>query len=219
MSVHSLGNTYNIPLCLWLMDTHPYNPPVCYIKPTTTMHIIPGRHVDSNGRVYLPYLHEWKHVRLLAQPLLLHSGIVYYKMYDCGYFFIPRLLAGLGFCLVSLCKIKKTHWICPIGYCGGWVTTCLRRPVWSANLCSVWASFKCQILFHLIVFAMIWCLFVIVLWPNNIVISGRALTCDSAHFIIYSSAPLGDQTYIPLSHYPDTEPATPCPILICGAPG
>lgn len=55
------GNTYNIPLCLWLMDTHPYNPPVVYVKPTATMRIMPGKHVDANGKVYLPYLHEWKH--------------------------------------------------------------------------------------------------------------------------------------------------------------
>lgn len=55
------GGTYNIPVCLWLMDTHPYNPPMAYVKPTATMQIKPGRHVDSNGRVYLPYLHEWKH--------------------------------------------------------------------------------------------------------------------------------------------------------------
>ena len=59
------GNTYNIPLCLWLMDTHPYNPPVCYVKPTTTMQIMPGRHVDNSGKCYLPYLHEWKHVSVI----------------------------------------------------------------------------------------------------------------------------------------------------------
>jgi len=33
-----------------------------FVKPTSTMQIKPGRHVDANGRVYLPYLHEWKHV-------------------------------------------------------------------------------------------------------------------------------------------------------------
>ena len=44
------------------MDSHPYNPPMAFVKPTATMQIKPGRHVDANGRVYLPYLHEWKHV-------------------------------------------------------------------------------------------------------------------------------------------------------------
>lgn len=57
-----LGKTYNIPICIYLMDTHPYNPPIIYVKPTSTMQIKPGRHVDAVGRVYLPYLHEWKYV-------------------------------------------------------------------------------------------------------------------------------------------------------------
>ena len=56
------GRSYNIPICMWLMDTHPYNPPLVYVKPTATMQIKPGKHVDTAGRIYLPYLHEWKHV-------------------------------------------------------------------------------------------------------------------------------------------------------------
>ncbi|KAI0210696.1 hypothetical protein LSAT2_004542 [Lamellibrachia satsuma] len=55
------GNTYNIPICLWLMDTHPYNPPMVFVKPTSSMMLKTGRHIDATGRVYLPYLHEWKH--------------------------------------------------------------------------------------------------------------------------------------------------------------
>ncbi|XP_039594200.1 tumor susceptibility gene 101 protein-like [Polypterus senegalus] len=55
------GNTYNIPVCLWLLDTYPYNPPICFVKPTSTMMIKTGKHVDANGKIYLPYLHEWKH--------------------------------------------------------------------------------------------------------------------------------------------------------------
>lgn len=44
------------------METHPYNPPMVYVKPTNTMQIKQGKHVDANGKIYLPYLHEWKHV-------------------------------------------------------------------------------------------------------------------------------------------------------------
>ncbi|XP_050959557.1 probable serine/threonine-protein kinase irlA isoform X2 [Labeo rohita] len=55
------GNVYNIPVCLWLLDTHPYNPPVCFVKPTSAMIIKTGKHIDRNGKIYLPYLHEWKH--------------------------------------------------------------------------------------------------------------------------------------------------------------
>jgi ESCRT-I complex subunit TSG101 len=74
-----LVNTYHIPICIWLMDTHPYNAPICYVKPTPDMHIKvclhpPGccnlvlillllfqvsMYVDHNGKIYLPYLHDW----------------------------------------------------------------------------------------------------------------------------------------------------------------
>ncbi|XP_077494517.1 tumor susceptibility gene 101 [Amblyomma americanum] len=53
------GATYNIPVCIWLLDTHPYNSPMCYVKPTAYMQIKVSRHVDQTGRVFLPYLHEW----------------------------------------------------------------------------------------------------------------------------------------------------------------
>uniref|UniRef100_A0A673BN40 Tumor susceptibility 101a n=1 Tax=Sphaeramia orbicularis TaxID=375764 RepID=A0A673BN40_9TELE len=54
-------NVYNIPVCLWLLDTYPYNPPICFVKPTSAMMIKTGKHIDANGKIYLPYLHEWKH--------------------------------------------------------------------------------------------------------------------------------------------------------------
>ncbi|XP_012692824.2 tumor susceptibility 101a isoform X2 [Clupea harengus] len=55
------GNVYNIPVCLWLLDTYPFNPPICFVKPTSSMMIKTGKHIDANGKIYLPYLHEWKH--------------------------------------------------------------------------------------------------------------------------------------------------------------
>lgn len=58
--VNFRGNVYNIPICLWLLDTYPYNPPICFVKPTSAMMIRTGKHVDANGKIYLPYLHEWK---------------------------------------------------------------------------------------------------------------------------------------------------------------
>lgn len=59
--VYYKGNTYNIPVCIWLMDTHPDNPPLCFVKPTPDMLIKPSKYVDNNGRIYLPYLHDWKY--------------------------------------------------------------------------------------------------------------------------------------------------------------
>ena len=63
-------------------------------------------------------------------------------------------------------------------------------------------------------------------YANNIlatskVVSGRVPTCHSVHlWRLYSAARLGNQvastmTQFPTqSHYPDTEPTSPCPILI-----
>lgn len=62
------GNVYNIPVCLWLLDTYPYNPPICFVKPTSAMMIKTGKHIDANGKIYLPYLHEWKHVSPRFSP-------------------------------------------------------------------------------------------------------------------------------------------------------
>ncbi|XP_055528799.1 tumor susceptibility gene 101 protein [Wyeomyia smithii] len=53
------GNTYHIPVCIWLLDTHPRYAPICYVKPTSDMHIKVSMYVDHNGKIYLPYLHDW----------------------------------------------------------------------------------------------------------------------------------------------------------------
>lgn len=53
------GNIYNIPICIWMMDTHPTNAPICYVRPTSDMSIKVSMYVDQNGKIYLPYLHDW----------------------------------------------------------------------------------------------------------------------------------------------------------------
>lgn len=55
-----LGNIYNIPIQIWLLNSHPYNAPLVYVRPTNQMMIKPSKHVDHSGRVYLPYLSEWR---------------------------------------------------------------------------------------------------------------------------------------------------------------
>ena len=55
------GQNYNIPVSLWLLETHPYHAPICYVKPTSDMQIKVSQHVDQSGKIYLPYLHEWNH--------------------------------------------------------------------------------------------------------------------------------------------------------------
>uniref|UniRef100_T1JPK6 UEV domain-containing protein n=1 Tax=Strigamia maritima TaxID=126957 RepID=T1JPK6_STRMM len=58
--VNYKGTTYNIPSCIWIMETHPYNAPLCFVRPTSEMQIKVSHHVDQTGKIYLPYLHEWK---------------------------------------------------------------------------------------------------------------------------------------------------------------
>lgn len=57
-----VDNTYHIPICIWLMDTHPYNAPLAYVQPTAEMQIKVSMYVDHNGKIYLPYLHDWNPV-------------------------------------------------------------------------------------------------------------------------------------------------------------
>lgn len=68
--VNYKGAYYNIPVCIWLMDTHPQNAPLCFVKPTADMSIKVSRYVDSNGKVYLPYLHEWTQNGSTLQQLI-----------------------------------------------------------------------------------------------------------------------------------------------------
>lgn len=75
-----LGNIYNIPIQVWLLSSHPYNAPLVYVRPTNNMMIKPSKHVDHAGRVYLPYLSEWKMVGsityLFVNPVQITSNLV-----------------------------------------------------------------------------------------------------------------------------------------------
>jgi ESCRT-I complex subunit TSG101 len=51
--------TYNIPIGIFISDNHPFEAPLCYVRPTRDMTIKTSRHVDGSGRVYLPYLSDW----------------------------------------------------------------------------------------------------------------------------------------------------------------
>uniref|UniRef100_A0A1X7UNL7 UEV domain-containing protein n=2 Tax=Amphimedon queenslandica TaxID=400682 RepID=A0A1X7UNL7_AMPQE len=54
------GNNYNIPIIIWVQRTHPQINPIVFVTPTPEMSINPSRFVDHSGRVYLPYISEWK---------------------------------------------------------------------------------------------------------------------------------------------------------------
>ncbi|XP_032519939.1 tumor susceptibility gene 101 protein [Danaus plexippus] len=76
--VNYKGAYYNIPICIWLMDTHPQNAPLCFVKPTPDMSIKVSKYVDNNGKIYLPYLHEWKAnvstLQRLVQQMIIAFG-------------------------------------------------------------------------------------------------------------------------------------------------
>lgn len=59
--------TYNIPVCLWIEESYPQTAPICYVRPTREMMILRGEYISSNGEIQLPYLEEWKNVRI--EPL------------------------------------------------------------------------------------------------------------------------------------------------------
>lgn len=54
------GSVYHIPVNIWLHKDYPYQPPIVLVVPTKDMQIKPSKIVDNNGRIYLPYLHEWR---------------------------------------------------------------------------------------------------------------------------------------------------------------
>uniref|UniRef100_F7G233 UEV and lactate/malate dehyrogenase domains n=1 Tax=Monodelphis domestica TaxID=13616 RepID=F7G233_MONDO len=69
-SMDTYGNTYNIPIRFWILDSHPFAPPICFLKPTANMGISVGKHVDAQGRIYLPYLQNWSHPKSIITGLI-----------------------------------------------------------------------------------------------------------------------------------------------------
>lgn len=65
------GRSYNMPIQLWLLDSHPFAPPMCFLMPTPNMVVRVGRHVDARGRIYLPYLQNWTHPQSTVNGLLI----------------------------------------------------------------------------------------------------------------------------------------------------
>ncbi|PKS07471.1 hypothetical protein jhhlp_006075 [Lomentospora prolificans] len=53
------GATYRFPISVWVPHAYPKAAPLVYVKPTETMLVRPGQHVDPQGQVYHPYLAAW----------------------------------------------------------------------------------------------------------------------------------------------------------------
>lgn len=60
IATHFRGNTYQLLIDMYLPAGYPRSPPVCFVRLAENMYLKEGhRHVGSDGKVYLPYLHEW----------------------------------------------------------------------------------------------------------------------------------------------------------------
>jgi len=60
IAIHFRGNTYQLLLDIYLPAGYPQRPPVAYVRLAENMYLKENhRQVGSDGKVYLPYLHNW----------------------------------------------------------------------------------------------------------------------------------------------------------------
>ncbi|XP_067887783.1 E3 ubiquitin-protein ligase lubel [Heterodontus francisci] len=55
------GLIYNVPISIWLHNTHPQNPPRCFVKGLPIPCRNPGIHMDNTGMKSSSYLCNWKY--------------------------------------------------------------------------------------------------------------------------------------------------------------
>jgi ESCRT-I complex subunit TSG101 len=54
------GTTYQLLVDIYIPSPYPNRPPICYVRLAPNMYLKDNhRHVGTDGKVYLPYLHEW----------------------------------------------------------------------------------------------------------------------------------------------------------------
>lgn len=88
------GSTYHIPVSLYLLDNHPYGGPYCYVSPTANMRIRSSNSVDDRGRIYLPYLTEWRYPSSDTLGLLQVMVITFQE--KCPVFSVSGTASGGG---------------------------------------------------------------------------------------------------------------------------
>jgi ESCRT-I complex subunit TSG101 len=61
IAMHFKGNTYQLLMDIFLPPRYPNQPPACFVRLASSNMYLKANHkfVDSTGKVYLPYLHEW----------------------------------------------------------------------------------------------------------------------------------------------------------------
>eukprot|EP01031_Cornospumella_fuschlensis_P033004 gene33004-39921_t len=74
--IYYQGAQYNIPIEIFLPIAYPQECPKLFVRPTPSMCVKQGhKHVDTQGCVYLPYLHEWKNASNLKGLVETASGV------------------------------------------------------------------------------------------------------------------------------------------------
>ncbi|KAI7226250.1 hypothetical protein KC330_g8887 [Hortaea werneckii] len=60
LPTHFRGAEYRFPIKIWFPHTYPHEAPMVFVTPGGGMAIRPGQHVGTDGRVYHPYLRDWR---------------------------------------------------------------------------------------------------------------------------------------------------------------
>jgi len=77
IATHFRGNTYQLLVDIYLPAGYPNRPPTCFVRLAENMYLKENhRHVGSDGKVYLPYLHEWRqHSHNLVELVVAMSSV------------------------------------------------------------------------------------------------------------------------------------------------
>jgi UEV domain/Vps23 core domain len=60
IAIHFRGQTYQLLVDIYLVPAYPNRPPVCFVRLAPNMYLKENhRHVEPDGKVFMPYLHEW----------------------------------------------------------------------------------------------------------------------------------------------------------------
>ena len=77
IELHFRGNSYQQLVDMYLPPGYPRVPPNCFVRLADNMYLKENhRHVGSDGKVYLPYLHEWQqHTHNLIELVVAMSSV------------------------------------------------------------------------------------------------------------------------------------------------
>lgn len=77
IATHYRANTYQLLVDVYLAPGYPHRPPICFVRLAENMYLKENHmHVGSDGKVYLPYLHEWSsHSHNLIELVVAMSSV------------------------------------------------------------------------------------------------------------------------------------------------